>query len=360
MVLSRQKDYRSSKKDQNLSFIEMDTLISKDDQDGGKSKEEIEFHLAKEYLRYVNEIFEFENFKGNIFPYAEAFINTCAACLTTDIKKWNEYNDYFQCPYIRNGIILEKQFDGVVESIRQDMNTNNHYVDFDLFKEFLDQIGVMSRFVRTNNDKETMKIAIPARKETLKSCSKVQTDSWLIFIPTITNATIDDYVEKEGFKRETLLIQIRELFKNKNNGYELSYTWHASCLNTLSLINLFLVQLFKEKNWKREFSFEAQIFKEPLENRKPGVVSLIEFDGNFILVEEENVETGAFYTNRTFRIFVCDRILKQFESKRLGDLQEIVSGALQTSQDKLLNIKRPTNDKFSNYVCNECNVRLYS
>jgi len=198
----------------------------------------------------------------------------------------------------------------------------------------------------TYDDKEKKKIAMLAKKETLKSYNELQT---YIFIPTITNATISDYVEETGFKRKNLLYQIREAFKNKTNGYEFWYTWHSSCLNTLSLINLFLVQLFNEKNWKLDYSFKAKIFKESLENRKPGIVSLIEFDVDFLLVEEENIETGTFYTNRTFRIFVCDRILKQFESKSLSDLEEIFSAALQASQDKLLNIKRPKNDKFVHF-----------
>ena len=74
------------------------------------------------------------------------------------------------------------------------------------------------------------------------------------------------------------------------------------------------MQLFNAKNWKLDYSWEAKIFKESLENRKPGIVSLIEFDDDFILIEEENIDKRAFYTNRTFRIFVGDRIIQQFES----------------------------------------------
>ena len=156
----------------------------------------------------------------------------------------------------------------------------------------------------------------------------------MLFIPSLTNLPVNEYKRFDIPDGQTITDVVRQHF-TRNNGIEIYFKWDRHCFTTVSIINLLLVQLFTQDDWNIDLSKDAKIYKEKLENRKPGIVSLIEFDPDLILVEEENLGDNAFYTIRTIRIFAMDSILKKFQFKEMEGLREIFRKSVRRSENKI-------------------------
>ena len=90
--------------------------------------------------------------------------------------------------------------------------------------------------------------------------------------------------------------------------------------------------MYTEENWNIELSTKANIYKEKLENRKHNLVSLIEFDRDLVLIEEENTSENTFYTDRTIRIFVFPGILEKLKLKDIHGLRKIFKKAMRAAE----------------------------
>ena len=137
-----------------------------------------------------------------------------------------------------------------------------------------------------------------------------------LFNPSISNSSIDEALQKYSTDstdpRKSISDIIEHKFANKM-GHEIWFQWNNHCFTTVSLMNLFLVQLYTAEGWNVDLSISSNIFKEKLENRKHSIVSFIEFHHDLVLVEEENLAKNSFYTNRKIRIFVGKEVFSKFE-----------------------------------------------
>ena len=158
------------------------------------------------------------------------------------------------------------------------------------------------------------------------------------FNPSISNHSIDEALQKYSTDSTDPRKNISDIMEHKfanQMGHEIWYQWKHHCFTTVSLMNLFLVQLYTAEGWNVDLSTGSNIFKEKLENRRHNIVSFIEFDHDLVLLEEENVAEASFYTNRKVRIFVGKNIFSKFKFNEINDLEKLFTKAMRIAESKL-------------------------
>ena len=173
----------------------------------------------------------------------------------------------------------------------------------------------------------------------------------MLVIPTISSDTVRNYRETLGNVSIDISESVMKDFQERN-GYELWYKFEKSSFATVSLINAFLVQLYIRKEWKFNLLRDADIFKEKLEDRRPGVVSLIKFSQDLVIIEEENLDRHHFYTNRIIRIFTTDQIVKEFNLEDIEDVDEMFTDSMYEAKKKIQMIARKAIITFTHNVSN--------
>ena len=124
---------------------EMETISSSSNETSTNGLSD--FSVVLDYHRYANNIFMFDDYKQNMFPEPDAFINSCGLFLARDLKEWK------QCIWkLENGIIVENDYD---KALKYKKDASKNYVDFEEFKKFMLKMGVMIDYllceVLTNN-----------------------------------------------------------------------------------------------------------------------------------------------------------------------------------------------------------------
>ena len=298
-----------------------------------------DFHIALDYLRLINDIFWFQDYPDKIYPDSDAFVNTSRLFLNRNAKDWYEFIDANEHDHLNNGLIKERSFDCALakrmNKEKEDGKTQGkvkQFVDPEEFKVFMIEMGIIKRCLLGYDPDKEKKLFI--RDNTAKSHHMVNPVPYF-FIPSLSNLSIaeayDNYPASNACNISNV---VRDDFK-KRNGYEIWFKWNDHCLTTVSLINLFLTQLYTEEKWNIEISTKANIYKERLENRKHNVVSLIEFNPNLVLIEEENATESCFYTDRTIRIFVGCGILKKLKFETINELRKILKKSMLAAQNNI-------------------------
>jgi len=314
-----------------------------------------EFTIAIEHSRSSNEIFLFDDYADMLFTNPAAFVNSSRVFLVRDCNEWNQFSavDPLTTPLLPNGVVPEAAFDRLLDEISKSKK-NKQFVDMDIFKEFMIEVGVMSRCELRYNSALEKKVLVqtPSRRKkgiktkTSRPSKRIYNEGGsgspkrMLIIPSITNNSIDDY---DGLPRGSTksLSHHSEDFFLHGDGYELWYTWANHCISTISLMNVFLVQLYTHHNWNLELLRTAKIHKEKLENRKSGVVSIIDFDRSFIIVEEEAIVDNAFYTCRNIRIFLKKDVFKKFNIiQSIDDVEKMITKCMHAAEQKISKMLR--------------------
>ena len=326
-----------SKQNDDIDVADSEVLETIDSSSSSEREKSSDLDVVLDYLQYANEIFLFKGYKNQIFPVPNAFVNSSGLFLARDVKKWKEY-----IMTIQNGIIHQNVYDNALKCRRNAecrKDPSKKYVDFEEFKKFLLKMGVMIDYNWYKDDGEK-DVIFPVSLKHQQNMSGLKFIDTMLFIPSLTNLPIDEYVRKQTFvvpDGQNISEVIRHNFTQRS-GIEILFKWDRHCFTTVSIVNLLLVQLFTQENWNIDLSKDARIYKEKLENRRPGVVSLIEFDANLILIEEENLDKDAFYTNRTISIFATDSILERFQTQNLKDIDAIFWRSVWHSVNRIENM----------------------
>jgi len=296
------------------------------------------FEVILDYLRLTNAIFRFKDFPKISFTDSWAFVNSSRMFLNRNAKDWYEFVDADEHDYLNNGLIRESSFDRAIErrtkkeqdEWQMEEGTIKQFVDPEVFKRFMIEMGIMKRCILAYD-------SLNNKKRFFRDSEGKNFDNpiYYFFIPSLTNASIAEANEYYSASENCGISDIvRKEFEGKR-GHEVWFEWDDHSLTTVSLINMFLAQLFMEEKWNIELSTKANIYKEKLENRRSNVVSLIEFDRDLVLIEEENAAGTCFYTNRKIRIFVGSGILKKFELEKVDELRKIFKKSMLAAQNNI-------------------------
>ena len=262
-----------------------------------------EFQVAIEYLKVTGEVVYFKNYKDCLFPRYNAFINTTKLFLDhrSNRKRLNDRQNSFHRRLMLNGAIRESTFHNAFRKLR----SRKEFVDYQVFKEFLVAMGMAAKCY----------VAIPASKKDTNQFSKKR-KNFEIFKEQNSGGTLTEYLIipsliNNDAKTEESLDELYVKYHNEYD-YKICYEFGSdTCLASTGIMELFLVQMYTDRNWDLKFLNSATSFKEPIEARKPGKVFSVEFNPQgrrrVAIVEEEicNKENDGseFYSSRKINIF---------------------------------------------------------
>ena len=290
-----------------------------------------EFNVILEYLQTTGEILSFKNFPKYLFPNYDAFINTCKVFLDHKVNQERQNItltiDDLQHKLLQNGVVAEQTFSHLFcnqNPLFTLFHSEREFVSYDIFKEFLFAMGMATKcFIgNTSEDqKSTRKNKGPMQTELFHENDADNLRTGFLIIPSLIS------------RRDERGISLSQLYNQYNfeYNYRICYKFgEDTCLASLGLIELFLVQMFADVRWNLEFLKYATCFKEPIEMRKPGKVFSIDFSlkgkPQLAIIEEETPDAGSSFSDT--------RIITIY-SNAAEDLNNLMKSAMRQAYEKL-------------------------
>ena len=309
--------------------MEFDYTSDTESNDSEADRIEEDAELALIHLCRSGEILSFNKYEEYLFPYPNALINTCKVFLDhkEDFRMENAdaFNRLKQTYLRREDRRSHKELlmNGVIEYSKiqtlYDMKLKGSGEMFVKLFDFLPLLMAKGMAILLRCDDTGKDEIFSEDCHTLNPLECKEDEDWYIMIPSLIANDVESFFKekklqgKYNTELEKQLYDSNELYQPyvKNCEYKQKFTFgHRECFASINLMDLFMIQLFKEKNWNIGLFQKCRIFKEKIEMRTPGIVGILEVNQGLnrmlTVFEEElycNGDDGSIYNERILRVF---------------------------------------------------------